>query len=183
MSKRFWSTVDERKAVVKAMEFVQLACLVAPFVQHNDRHSYAAGCLHSDFTFYLMFHTLTLMLKVTTPLEDTTIPFHLPAPVLADFNESHCVDHFRFRKADLRDLLDELLPRLLIFLPEDSTEEKVKCENKYVCHYETGVLCVLARLSRPRRLRPELEKMFRTKRHDLTDVSLFNGRAPSNRAK
>jgi len=144
MSKRYWSTVDERREAKLALDFLKITLMFAPVLRPNCQHSYETVSHHADFTFYLAYHAFTLMSKVTSPVEDTTIPFHLPPPQLENFTDSDCILDFRFRKDELFDIMAALYPRMIIFFPDGSTYEKIKCENKYVCPFETGFLLILA---------------------------------------
>lgn len=88
------------------------------------------------------FHTVT---------EDTSIEFGCPM-VIYDFNKSQCISHFCFRKNHLKDVSNALWLQLNLMGIYDS----VICRNIYICPFETVLLVLLYRLSRPRRIRPDM---------------------------
>ena len=115
----------------------------------------------------LLFTLTTLQkhAKVYSPIEDTTIEFNRRL-TLADFNESQCIVHFRFRKQDLILLAAELWPRLGL----EGTYERIDCIHGYTCPFETALLILLYRFSRPRRYRPEMEEFFGMRISHLSSV-------------
>ena len=90
-------------------------------------------------------------------MEDDTIEWGKRV-VIEDLSEDDAVFHFRFRKADLKDVADRLWPRLTEYLGDN--HEHVTVINRYSMPYETLLLLVLYRFSRPRRLRKEMEGFF-----------------------
>jgi len=174
MSRRYWSSVDERKEAIAALNLVQVCLMFTPILNSNSSaHMRESAKMYGDFTFLLMVHAFSLMSKITTPIVDESIPFGDDPPLLEDFNESQCILDFRFRKEELREIMDGLYPRMILFFNENSTYESIKCENRYVCPFETGFLIMLARLSRPRRLRPDLERMFHIRKSKLSACQMY----------
>jgi len=86
--------------------------------------------------------------------------------LVRDIHEADGQDEFRFRKDDLQQVADKLWPRLAPLL--DGSKDSIKCYNGYRVPYETGLLLVLFRFSRPRRYRPEMEKYFGIRRAHLS---------------
>ena len=103
--------------------------------------------------------------EVYAPIEDTTIEFGRRM-VIADFNESQCIQHFRFRKKNLVKVAQSLWSRLDI----RGTYDNIRCENRYRCPFETALLILLFRFSRPRRYRPEMEEFFGMRISHLSNV-------------
>jgi nuclease HARBI1 len=101
-----------------------------------------------------------------TPIVDDTIDFNSRAMVIADLNESECLNEFRFRKHDLQEAANLLWPKLSVLL--DGTRDKIVVLNGYTVPYETGLLMLLYRLARPRRLRPEMEKFFKMRKSKIS---------------
>jgi len=99
-------------------------------------------------------------------IEDETIDFNAPMLRIADLNKSSNILQFRFCKTDLQLIADLLWPRMSIFIEGD--KDKIKCTNRYSCPYETGVLLCLFRLSRPRRLRPDMESFFHMRKSHIS---------------
>jgi len=96
--------------------------------------------------------------RIWAPMEDPNIDWGRPLLRIADVEEATSDLEFRFRKNHLQQIADALWDRLSLFL--DGDKEDVSCSNRYHCPYETGFLLVLFRLSRPRRLVPEMERFF-----------------------
>lgn len=105
---------------------------------------------------------------VYQPIIDEDIDFEAPPLRIADLDESKCISDFRFRKQELQEIADRLWPKLGMLL--DGDKESIKCSYKYQCPYETGLLLTLFRLSRPRRIRPEIEKYFGMRKSKVSAV-------------
>ena len=102
------------------------------------------------------------------PILDETIDFDKPPLKISDLDDSKALLDFRFRKDDLQEIADSLWPKLEPFL--EGTRDKIMCENQYQCPYETGLLLVLYRLARPRRIRPELETYFSMRKSRISAI-------------
>ena len=106
--------------------------------------------------------------RLMAGVEDEAIDFDLPLLRIADISESDCILEFRFRKTHLQLVANLLWSRLEPFLEGD--REQVRCQNRYTCPYETGLLLVLFRLARPRRLRPDMERYFCMRKSHISAV-------------
>ena len=103
-------------------------------------------------------------------IEDPTIEWDKDIG-LHTLSESDCVQEFRFRKVHLRQLIDGLQDKgIFRYLPEGSDALVVKCKNKYHVSFEVGMLVLLYRLARPRRLRPEMERFFGIRKSRLSSI-------------
>jgi hypothetical protein len=107
--------------------------------------------------------------RIYASLEDKNIEFGERYEI-EHFNNSQCVSHFRFRKADLQELADTLWPRLEPYFigPKDS----LRLQNKYRAPYETCFLVFLYRLSYPHRIRPEMEEFFKMRKSQISSAIL-----------
>jgi hypothetical protein len=103
---------------------------------------------------------------INCPLLDTTIDFDAPPLKIDDLDESKCILDFRFRKLELKEIAERLWPKMELFL--EGTRDKIRVQNRYTCEYETGLLLVLYRLSRPRRIRPEMETYFKMRKSHIS---------------
>ena len=86
--------------------------------------------------------------------------------LIQDISESEAITEFRFRKEHLQAIANLLWPRISHFI--EGNQQSIKLQNGYRAPYETGILLVLFRLSRPRRLRPDIEKYFGMRRSHLS---------------
>ena len=91
-------------------------------------------------------------------MEDNTIQWGKKL-IIQDLSEDDALTHFRFRKVHLQEVADKLWPRLQCFLRGHRGSIKVN-NGTYSLPYETLLLLVLFRLSRPRRIRKEMEGFF-----------------------
>jgi hypothetical protein len=106
---------------------------------------------------------------IYTPIVDESINFDAARPIrIADLDESKCILDFRFRQAELQEIADSLWPKMSLVL--DGDHNGISCENKYTCPYETGLLLVLFRLSRPRRIRPDTESYFCMRKSKISAI-------------
>jgi DDE superfamily endonuclease len=112
--------------------------------------------------------TLNFAKYIYSPIVDPTINFNEPPLHIRDLDESKCLLDFRFRKAELQEIADRLWPKLGLILVGD--RDNIKCMNKYSCPYETGLLLIMFRLSRPRRIRPEMENYFCIRKSKISAV-------------
>ena len=99
-------------------------------------------------------------------IEDDTITFGR-RPLVEDFNDAQCLHNFRFRKAELFQLVDLLYPRMEAHL-SFSSDGQVICNNRYKTPFQTCLLVYLNRLSYPHRLSPEMERLFGMRRSHLS---------------
>ena len=106
--------------------------------------------------------------RLMAGVEDEAIDFDHPPLRIADISESDCILEFRFRKTHLQLVTNLLWSRMEPFLEGD--REQLRCQNRYTCPYETGLLLVLFRLARPRRLRPDMERYFCMRKSHLSAV-------------
>jgi len=104
--------------------------------------------------------------RIWAPKEDPTIDWQRPYLRIADVEDATSDLEFRFRKNHLQQIADQLWDRMSFFL--DGNKEDVVCVNRYHCPYETGFLLVLFRLSRPRRLVPEMERFFSMRKSHMS---------------
>ena len=79
--------------------------------------------------------------------------------IIQDLSEDDALTHFGFRKVHLQEVADKLWPRLQCFLRGHRGSIKVN-NGTYSLSYETLLLLVLHRLSRPRHIRKEMEGFF-----------------------
>ena len=79
--------------------------------------------------------------------------------LIQDLSEDDALTHFCFCKVHLQEVADKLWPRLQCFLRGHRGSIKVN-NGTYSLPYETLLLLVLYRLSRPRRIRKEIEGFF-----------------------
>lgn len=181
MSRRRWNTIHERQNLhrlsLRGLEALQIADLIEYGSSSDENEDGSDGSSVSsessstistnsassseDDTLAIVLPMLadaaSLDTRINAYIEDGSIAFGLRLKI-QDFNESECLTFFRFRKDDLQRTADLLWPRLEPYLEGDITE--ILCENRYRAPYETCFLICLARLSYPRRLRPEMEVIF-----------------------
>ena len=87
--------------------------------------------------------------------------------LIEDISCDDALSYYRFRKDDLQDVSDKLWPRLSMYL--DGTKDKISFgKEKYAAPYETLLLLVLHRLSRPTRIRRDMEEHFRFRRSKIS---------------
>ena len=113
-------------------------------------------------------HTTRYIRKLYRPIVDETIDFESPPKLIDNYNESMCINFFRFRKADLQELANLLWPRMTMYLNGD--RDRISCQNRYTIPYEAGLLVMLYRFSRPSRIRPEMERFFCMRKSKLSAI-------------
>ena len=104
-------------------------------------------------------------------MEDSTIRWRRrhEGLLICDISDDDAIAHFRFRKTHLQELADMLWPRLRQFLPGAESPNLVVFDNgNYSAPYETMLLVVLFRFSRPRRIRKEMEAYFGYRRSKIS---------------
>ena len=103
--------------------------------------------------------------RVNTQLQNERIHFGRRLTI-ADFGDSECISHFRFRKVDLQAMADQLWPRISTFLGPN--RDKIALENRYHAPFETCLLIYLFKMSRPRRLLEDCESVFGMRKSHLS---------------
>jgi hypothetical protein len=106
--------------------------------------------------------------KIFTQIEDETIDWNNPHTRIHELNEDECVHYFWFRKEDFIEVCNLLWPKINNVF--QASKESIPVGNRYRCHYETGIMVILFRLSRPTRIRPEMEKFFRIRKSKLSRI-------------
>lgn len=102
------------------------------------------------------------------PILDGTIDFTSDPLKISDLDESKAIMDFRFRKDDLQEIADSLWPKMEPFL--EGTRDNILVQNRYRCPFETGLLLVMFRLARPRRIRPEMETYFSMRKSRISAI-------------
>jgi len=171
MSRRSWTTEKERNDVNDILKVAKIFLFLAPFVDRSrGPRIFDATARDHDMAVLVLLHALQMHERLYAPLEDESIPWEDPPMMIDDVSDSDAQLYFRFRKEHLYLIADKLWPRLSTFFSDDSTRQKVKCNNKNVSPYETGFLMMLFRFSRPVRIRPEMERYFHTRKTKLSNI-------------
>ncbi len=97
--------------------------------------------------------------QINQPIEYPNIEWGRRVTI-ADWSDAECANNLRFRKDALQDLADRLWPRLLPYLGEGATRDRIVLERRYVAPYETLLMIYFYRLHYPSRYRPEMEVIF-----------------------
>jgi hypothetical protein len=105
---------------------------------------------------------------ICRPLSDPTIDYEAAPLIISDLDDSKCILDFRFRMTDIQDFADLLWPKMELIL--EGERDLIKVNNRYTCPYETGLLLVIFRLARPRRIRPEMETYFRMRKSKISAI-------------
>ena len=155
---------------MESMLYSKLMLTIAPPIDYKNKLRLHADIADNDFANLMLLHTLELLDKVNAPVEDETMPFHLPDIKTVDMSESDCISYLRFRKEDVQVLAHELWPRVSLFFPQDSTYDAIQCKYKYKTNFETGLMMVLYRLARPVRLRPDMERYWHVRKSRLSSI-------------
>ena len=114
---------------------------------------------------------VSLLWDLEGGLEDSTIRWRQrhEGLLICEISEDDAIAHFRFRKPHLQELSDMLWPRLHEFLPGAGSPNLVVFENgNYSAPYETMLLMVLFRFSRPRRIYKDMEAYFGYRRSKIS---------------
>jgi hypothetical protein len=114
---------------------------------------------------------VSLLWDLEGGLEDATIRWRQRHEGLlsCEISEDDAIAHFRFRKPHLQELSDMLWPRLYQFLPGAGSPNLVVFKNgNYSAPYETMLLMVLFRFSRPRRIYKDMEAYFGYRRSKIS---------------
>ena len=115
----------------------------------------------------LIVTTTTLNQKINGTFSDGGISWGC-TPTIMDISESDAIENCQLHKVDLRTLMEKLWPLLLVHLTGD--RDKITCVNWYTINYEYGFLILLYHLSRPRRLRHDMEKISGVQRSRLSAI-------------
>ena len=181
MSKRYWNSAGERRLLRSLGISTYITFLLARQAQLKDNVCYDFD-IDSDEEFLLSRPNLSipdpipLVLTICTLLQNAEVYKHIEDVsiewerrlCIVDFNESQCIDHFRFKRVHLIKLFDALWPILSEFL--DGDRNCLRTGNRYNCPYETAMLILLYRFSRPRRIRPDMEEFFGMRKSHISDV-------------
>ena len=89
-------------------------------------------------------------------------------PTIQDLSESDCVSNCRMRKMSLQIFADKMWPKFSPILGND--KYRIQCKNQYTIHYESGLIILLYRYSLPRRLCPDMEKIFGIRKSRLSAI-------------
>ena len=114
---------------------------------------------------------VSLLWDLEGGLEDSTIRWRQrhEGLLIREISEDDAIADFRFRKSHLQELADKLWPRLRQFLPGAGSPNLVVYENgNYSAPYETMLLMVLFRFSRPRRIYKDMEAYFGYRRSKIS---------------
>ena len=101
----------------------------------------------------LIFMTTTLNEKNNSTILDGGIPWGC-TPTILDLSESNAFENCCLHKVDLQALMKK--PLMSVYLSGD--RNKIMWMNQYTIKYEYGIVILLYRLSRPQRLRHNMEK-------------------------
>ena len=177
MSSRVWNTALERRQLTAIVEvtssLLQQQQDEESSLSSSDESSTSSSgsdnnSASSESTIgFLLNKTATFACLLHTPTTDTTIDWHQER-CIDDFTDNECIHNFRFRSHHLKQLFDLLWPRMQRYLIGNVL--RVQCFNRYVCKFETGMLILLYRLSRPRRLCPDMEKTFGLRISHLSNI-------------
>ena len=115
----------------------------------------------------LIVMTTTLNEKINGTVSDGRISWGC-TQTITDLSESDAVANCCVRKVDLRMLTEKLWPLMSVHLTGD--RDKIMCVNQYTIDYKCGFLILLYHLSRPRRLRHDMEKTFSIRRSRLSAI-------------
>lgn len=174
MSLRYWNSSFERAVLrqrrAEAARAVELAFEIE-FGSDSSVSSSTSSSSSSSDSYYAILDVLPLLARVAgiqrevyAHLQDENIQFGQRL-LIQDFNDSQCVDLFRFRKPHLYDLSHQLWPRMEPYL--DGNQAGILCKG-YRVPFETCLLIYLARMSYPRRLVGDLERLFGMRKSSIS---------------
>jgi len=164
-----WSSVGERQLYYQTIDVAVALMVTAPFIDISSMSKYLDTAAEHDFAMLFLIHALMIRELILSPIVDTTIDWELDPVIVEDLQESDCLAYFRFRQVHLQHICNLLWPRMYPFLQIHPKLDLIRCKG-YVCPYETGMLMVLYRFSRPVRLRPEMEKFFHTRKSKISAI-------------
>ena len=85
-----------------------------------------------------------------------------------DLSQSDCIENCHMQKEHLSTVCNKLWP-IMRHLFEGNIHS-IKCENRYNTHFETGIIVLLYRMSRPRHLHPDMEQSLRMRKSKLSSI-------------
>jgi hypothetical protein len=115
--------------------------------------------------FHVAFHNANaIACDLAQPISHEIIDWRWKCGLSIDgLSSDDALTFFRFRKVHLQEVSDKLWPRLSIYFI--GTKDAILSGNgHYSAPFETLLLLVMFRLSRPRRTRREMEELFRFRR-------------------
>ena len=182
MSRRIYNTWKERRIAESRMKrssmlldhafrALHLRARLSNYVDDDDDDD-----LNDSIGIYQLVKTayderckaIEFVSKIYKSVEDPMIDWNSPLTRIDEFNESQCILNFCFQKDQLHEIFDKMWPKFNAIL--ECNKDSVPCDNQYRCHYETGFLIILFRLSRPNRLRPDMERFFRIRKSKLSAI-------------
>ena len=104
---------------------------------------------------------------VYLPFQDLSVDWGR-GPVVSDLSQSDCIENCRMRKEHLSTVCNKLWPRMRHLF--DGSKSSIQCENRYSTHFETGMIVLLYRMSRPRRLCPDMEESLKIRKSKLSSI-------------
>ena len=104
---------------------------------------------------------------VFSPFQDHSVHWGR-GPVISDLSQSDCIENCRMRKEHLSTVCEKLWPRMRHLF--EGNKSSIKCENRYTTHFETGMIVLLYRMSRPWRLRPDMEQSLYMRKSKLSSI-------------
>ena len=116
---------------------------------------------------HLVQATQQLNRQINDCIQDDTIIWG-NIPTIQDLSESDCVSNCRMRKMSLQIFADKMWPKFSAILGND--KYRIQCKNRYTIHYESGLIILLYRYSLPRRLCPDMEKIFGIRKSRLSAI-------------
>jgi DDE superfamily endonuclease len=175
MSFRRWSSVLEHH------QLVELSAYAAMLLEEMSDSSSSSASSSSSSSSSSSANSSTLSEELATVLhavneihhdieggmEDETIQWRGKRLIVEDLSDDDAISHFRFRKKHLQEVANKLWPRLQQYLV-GSKAGVIFEGGKYSCPYETLLLMVLFRFSRPRRIRKEMEGFFGIRRSKMS---------------
>ena len=114
---------------------------------------------------------------VFMPFQDHSVHWGR-GPVVSDLSQSDCIENCRMQNEHLSTVCDKLWQRMRHLF--DGNKSLIQCENQYTTHFETGMIVLLYRMSRPRRLRPEMEQSLKIRKSKLSSIIQTFSRALYN---
>ncbi|MGH7954393.1 MAG: hypothetical protein ACREOZ_00375 [Gloeomargaritales cyanobacterium] len=126
--------------------------------------------LFNDYLAHVLLKTNAQVEAILRPISDPTIVWGQRVRI-AELSEAGALDNFRFRTDHLLIIADALWP--LIRNQVNGTRDKMQIGNRYTAPYETCLLLFLSRLSRPRRIRMDMETIFGMRKSHISRAVIF----------
>jgi nuclease HARBI1 len=167
MSSRRWSTRLER---IRLQQLLDLTTVLINKEEEEDEASSDGGNSSSSSLLGDEAIRITLLYYAFINMpryESQAITFGRRL-LIADFDDATCVNNFHFRKAHLQYLSDLLWPRLAPHL--NGQKDSIEVKNRYKIPFETGLLLVLYRLSRPHTIYFDIEAFFGMRKSHISAV-------------